>query len=172
MSDSIEIVPIAEHHIEGFWRALDAVARERKYLCFVKAPPIASTVAFVEGNIRDQIPQFVALDADEVVGWCDITPYRFEGMKHNGELGMGIVPGYREQGLGSRLLELALAAATERGITRVCADVFASNMRARALYRRHGFIEEGIRKHVRILDGKSDDIVSMARFDSGLVFPK
>lgn len=34
------IVPIEEKHIEGFWHALDNVARERKYLAFLEGPPI------------------------------------------------------------------------------------------------------------------------------------
>jgi hypothetical protein len=34
---TIQIVPIAEEHIEGFRRCLDAVARERRYPGFVQA---------------------------------------------------------------------------------------------------------------------------------------
>ena len=33
----IEIVPIAEAHIESFHRTLDVVARERRYLAFLEA---------------------------------------------------------------------------------------------------------------------------------------
>src|SRR5437868_1447289 len=70
----MEIVPIAADHIEGFHRALDFVARERRYLAFLKAPPLESVRAFVLDNIAKNHPQLVALSAGEVVGWCDILP--------------------------------------------------------------------------------------------------
>ena len=57
----MEIVPITAHHVEGFHRALDFVARERRYLAFLEAPPIESTRAFVLNNFEKGYPQLVAL---------------------------------------------------------------------------------------------------------------
>ena len=34
---AVEIVPISQDHIDGFHRALDFVARERRYLAFLEA---------------------------------------------------------------------------------------------------------------------------------------
>ena len=36
-ANQIEIVPIALEHVDGFHRALDSVARERKYLSVFEA---------------------------------------------------------------------------------------------------------------------------------------
>jgi hypothetical protein len=47
----VEIVPIAEKHIESFHRTLEFVAWERRYLSFLEAPPFESARAFVLGNI-------------------------------------------------------------------------------------------------------------------------
>ena len=69
----VDIVPIEESHIDGFHRALDFVARERRYLAFLEAPPRESTRAFVLDHIQRGHPQFVVLSAGEVVGWCDVT---------------------------------------------------------------------------------------------------
>jgi hypothetical protein len=71
---SVEIVPIAQDHIESFHRALDFVARERRYLAFLEAPPFESTRAFVLDNIKLGYPQLVAVSAGRVVGWCDVVP--------------------------------------------------------------------------------------------------
>ena len=38
---SVDIASIREEHIEGYHAALDVVARERRYLSFLEAPPIA-----------------------------------------------------------------------------------------------------------------------------------
>ena len=65
---SVEIVPIAQDHIESFHRALDFVARERRYLSFLEAPPLESVRAFVLDNIKQGYPQLVAVSASRVVG--------------------------------------------------------------------------------------------------------
>jgi hypothetical protein len=68
------IRPITEADAAGFHAALDTVARERKYLLMMAAPPLTSTNAFVGDNIRKGIPQLVADDGGSIVGWCDILP--------------------------------------------------------------------------------------------------
>ena len=52
-----DIVPIAENHIPGFRAAVDAVAREKKYLAFLEAPPLEETTKFVLNNIEQKNPQ-------------------------------------------------------------------------------------------------------------------
>jgi hypothetical protein len=47
-----QIVPIAEEHIPGFRAAVDVVAREKKYLAFLAAPPLEEVTRFVLGNIE------------------------------------------------------------------------------------------------------------------------
>ena len=59
-----EIVPISQDHIESFHRALDFVARERRYLAFLEAPPLEETRAYVLNNIAKGYPQLVVLS-----GW-------------------------------------------------------------------------------------------------------
>ena len=71
---SVEIVPITQDHIESYHRALDFVARERRYLSFLEAPPLESMRAFVLNNIEQGYPQLVAVSAGQVVGWCDVVP--------------------------------------------------------------------------------------------------
>lgn len=160
---TIRIVPIAEEHIEGFHQCLDTVARERKYLLFVQAPPTSSVRSFVLSNIMAQNAQLVALDSGRVVGWCDVLPRQAEGFRHCGVLGIGVLPGYRSQGIGKRLLEETLAKAAQRALERVELDVYASNRPAISLYEKFGFEVEGVKKRARKIDGVYDDVVMMAR---------
>ncbi len=53
---NFEIIPITEEHVEGFWAAVDSVARERKYLAFLEGPPINTTIDFILKNIRGNWP--------------------------------------------------------------------------------------------------------------------
>ena len=45
--------------------------------------------AFVLDNIKHGRPEFVAVSADEVVGWCDVLPSR-PIYAQTGVLGMGL----------------------------------------------------------------------------------
>lgn len=160
----VTIVPIAEEHIESFHRCLDTVARERRYLYFVEAPPIESTRAFVRSNISNGFVQVVALVNGDLVGWCDILPPRIPGFTHCGKLGVSVLPDYRGRGIGRQLITEALERARKKGIERVELEVFSSNVAARALYEKLGFVTEGVRRRARKVDGQYDDIVLMALF--------
>ncbi len=147
---------------DGFWRVLDTVARERRYLLFLQAPPIESTRRFVDQIIEKGWSQFYAVHDGQVVGWCDILRNEREGMRHSGHLGMGLLPAYRGRKLGARLMSETIADAISKGITRIDLEVFASNTPALALYRKMGFVEEGRKRRARFLDGVYDDNVVMA----------
>jgi ribosomal protein S18 acetylase RimI-like enzyme len=160
--NAVEIVPIAEGHIENFHRTLDIVARERRYLAFLEAPPLPSTRAFILGMIRQGYPQFIAMADGEVAGWCDITPNSRPIRAHCGLLGMGLLPRFRGQGLGERLILRTLDAARTFGLTRVELTVREDNANAIALYRKIGFVEEGLQRNAVRIDGTYENTVAMA----------
>lgn len=85
------VVPIAEEHIEGFRAGLDSVARERRYLTFLEAPPLDKVRQFVRRNIREGYPQCVALAEERVVGWCDALPIDRPTRAHTAVLGIGVL---------------------------------------------------------------------------------
>jgi RimJ/RimL family protein N-acetyltransferase len=161
-TSNVSVRPIAPGHIDSFHRALDSVARERKYLTMLEATPLPETRDFVMGMIEKGNPQFVAMVGVEVVGWCDIRRHFFPSHAHRGSLGMGIIPAYRGRGLGRRLIEAALTAVRESDIVRVELDVYEDNTRAIALYEKVGFIREGIVRRAACIDGQFIDAISMA----------
>lgn len=159
---AIPIESIREEHVESFHRALDTVSRERKYLSFLEAPPLEDVRPFVLDNIENGHPQVVAVVGGEVVGWCDIRRHPRPIHAHCGTLGMGIIPGYRDKGLGTRLIRAAVGQARERGFHRVELHVHADNLRAIALYEKVGFVREGVARDAVKIDGRYIDSISMA----------
>jgi ribosomal protein S18 acetylase RimI-like enzyme len=159
---TVEIVPITEEHIESFHQTLDVVARERRYLAFLEAPPLDSTRAFILNHIRQRYPQFVAISAGEVVGWCDVTPKSRPIYAHCGVLGMGLLPRFRGQGIGTRLILRTLHAARARGLSRVELSVREGNVNAIALYEKVGFVTEGLQRNGVLIDGVYENVVEMA----------
>ncbi len=159
---SVEIRAAHIEDMDGVWHCVDVVAREQAYLSFLEGPPPEESRKFWGDLIEKRFPFEIAVDQGGVVGWCDIAPVPRPIFSHIGSLGMGLLPTYRNAGIGRRLLEAALAQARERGIERVELHVFADNVRARHLYESLGFVVEGIHPRRAKIDGQYRDDVAMA----------
>ena len=148
-----------EDDVPALSALVTAVARERAFLGSTDGFPAEQTRGYLAHLQQSNGVALVAVDGERLVGWLDIAPGPFEGLTHYGRLGMGLSPDARGRGLGQRLLEHALDEAFGKGFERIELEVFASNERASALYRRVGFVEEGRRRCARKLDGVCDDIL-------------
>jgi ribosomal protein S18 acetylase RimI-like enzyme len=155
------ITAIGPEHIAGFRAVVDSVAREKRYLAMLEAPPLADVTRFVTGNIRRGHPQFVALVNDRVVGWCDVIPIDRPVCAHIGTLGLGIIGEYRGQGIGKALMQAAIAQARASGLTRIELTVRGSNLKAQTLYRNLGFVDEGRKERGARVDGEYEDVLMM-----------
>jgi ribosomal protein S18 acetylase RimI-like enzyme len=163
MRMTVQIRPISSDDIEGFHHALDFVAGERRFLAALEAPSIEDIRVFVLGNIERGYPQIVAVAATRsVVGWCDVLPKPRPVYRHGGVLGMGLLPQYRGQGIGTKLIQRALAMARVTQLHRVELTVRESNANAIALYKKVGFVTEGLHQDAVCVDGAYENIVSMA----------
>jgi len=89
----------------------------------------------------------------------DIEPSR-----HVFEIGMSVAASARDVGVGSALLDAALAWAAVAGYQKVVLSVFPHNERAISLYERHGFVHEGVRARQFVREGHYLDEVLMARW--------
>lgn len=158
----ITISRMSAEYVEGFHAVLDFVARERRYIAFTEAPSLVSTADFVLECAQNGDPQFVALDAGRVVGWCDIVRGRKHVHRHCGTLGMGLLPAYRGRGIGSRLATRTIVEANRIGIDRIELTVFTTNVNAIRLYRNLGFRAEGRHPKAVLIDGEYISSMTMA----------
>ncbi len=78
-------------------------------------------------------------------------------------LNISIAPAWQGQGLGTALLAAVAAEGRQRGLQRLLLEVRASNTRARALYVRQGFVEDGLRRAYYPGLGGREDAVLMSR---------
>ncbi|MBL9174143.1 MAG: GNAT family N-acetyltransferase [Verrucomicrobiales bacterium] len=147
---------------EAVSACVDAVARERRYLGNTSGFSAEDTRAFISSLADSGGIQIVAVADARIVGWCDVTPIPFEGMRHVGRLGMGLLPPFRGRGLGRRLLHEVLGQVFAGTLRRVELEVYASNTAAIGLYEREGFVTEGRKRLARILDGATNDLLVMA----------
>ena len=86
--------------------------------------------------------------------------------RHAMMLGMQVQPAWQRQGVGTTLLQaLCDYADNWLGLLRLELEVYTDNHRAQALYRRFGFIEEGVHRCDTLRDGVYVDSMSMARLN-------
>jgi putative acetyltransferase len=147
---------------EAFRTCLDSVARERKYLAQVEAPPLEKLQGFVAQSVEQDAAQYVAVVNEKVVGWCDIFAHWAYAVKHVGTLGMGIEAPYRGQGLGRALILQTLKHALKNEIYRVTLEAREDNVRAIRLYEQVGFKREARAACALRFDGKFYTGVTMA----------
>lgn len=156
------IVPITDELIPGFHAVLDEVAREKRYLSILEAPPLDKTTAWVQADVRRGFPHFVALDGPRVIGWCDLSPIDRPVHAHCGVLGIGILGAYRGKGIGRGLMLATLEQARAIGLTRIELTVRERNLKATALYENLGFRREGRMLNAVRIDGSYENLLSMA----------
>ena len=109
---------------------------------------------------------FVALVAKHngiIVGSLYLIGGRFLRTSHVGELEMKITKQFRGLGIGKQMLKVALYEARQRQhISRIKLSVMEHNTAAIALYKKFGFLHEGIlHREVREITGEYRDIICM-----------
>jgi RimJ/RimL family protein N-acetyltransferase len=160
----IDIRHAVEADLHKCHQCLAAVVQEGRWLSRLTPPPLERYSAWWHSMMTVKAPQIVAFDGDALIGWCDIALRDNPVQSHVGGLGMGIIPDYRNRGIGKRLLERALDAAKEKRLERIELSVLHDNEPAIALYKRMGFVTEGRREREWKVGNKYRDSILMAIF--------
>ena len=85
---------------------------------------------------------FAAHEDAFFVGCCGLQ----QSCEQGDVLTIAVDPAYRRKGIGSALLQAAVAAFAQQGGTNLFLEVRASNESAKALYCKHGFQQIGVRR--------------------------
>ena len=102
---------------------------------------------------------FVALLDGRLVGGLHVDAVRYHGY---GEIGMHLARDARGRGIGSALMEAAIAWARDQGLHKLSLSVWPHNAAAIALYEKYGFVQEGRRvKQYRRKSGELWDTSDM-----------
>ena len=108
--------------------------------------------------------QLVALAKGQVVAMAGLYANPHIRRRHAMHLGMAVTVPAQGKGVGSALMA-ALIDYTDRwvAVMRIELTVFTDNERAIALYRKFGFVQEGIFRAYGLRDGRYQDVLAMAR---------
>jgi len=126
----------------GWRNAVD----ERRYLRAIRRYPNAAV--------------FVCEDEEVIVGRLSIARDQHPASAHVADLGLMVAGSHRRRGIGTALLDAAVAWGRDSDVHKLELHVFPWNTAAIALYERYGFVQEGYRRnHYRRGDEYVDAIL-------------
>ncbi|HOM01490.1 MAG TPA: ribosomal protein S18-alanine N-acetyltransferase [Acetivibrio sp.] len=99
--------------------------------------------ALIEEVLNNRMAIYITAKINgKVIGYAGMWKIFDEGHITN----IAVHPEFRQNGIGSMLVEKLVGIAKERGIERMTLEVRKSNTAAQALYFKYGFKEQGCRK--------------------------
>jgi len=99
--------------------------------------------ALIEEVLNNRMAIYITAKVNgKAIGYAAMWKIFDEGHITN----IAVHPEYRQNGIGSRLVEKLVDIAKERGIVKMTLEVRKSNLAAQALYCKYGFKEMGLRK--------------------------
>jgi RimJ/RimL family protein N-acetyltransferase len=112
---------------------------------------------------------FVAEDGTRIVGRLSLARDPHPASRHVADLGLMVAESHRRRGVGTMLLDRAVAWARESTVRKLELHVFPWNEPALGLYESFGFEREGFRRRHYERGGELVDAVLMAYFVPYLV---
>lgn len=118
-----------------------------------------------EDSISEKNIFLIAEVEGKIVGFTRCEGNKLNRFRHKAEFGICIAREYWGHGIGKVLLENVLIWADNNGIKKISLTVVETNTKAIKLYKKYGFVEEGILMNDRIhKEGKYYNTVLMGRF--------
>lgn len=120
---------------------------------------------WIESFLRnDNSLLLVAEHQNQIIGNIDLTGSQRKMMYHTAVIGMGMLREWRNIGLGTALMESIIDWSSEHpALETIWLQVYAQNDLGLGLYRKMGFVENGLIPNFFKRDGRYFDIVTMSR---------
>ena len=114
----------------------------------------------IVSQLPDDMHVFIVAEEDSgaVIGYVGLMCVLDEGYISN----VAVSPAYRRQGIGDALIERLTALAEEKVLSFMTLEEREGNIPARALYKKHGFTDVGLRKNYYTLP--TENAVLMTKF--------
>ncbi len=114
---------------------------------------------FLQSSLREQDAIWVLVHPDQgILAFCIIQRVLDEATLMN----IAVEPGWQGSGLATRLLEAVLRQLAQQGCRRCLLEVRRGNLPAQALYRKLGFVDDGVRKGYYPAESEKEDALLMS----------
>ncbi|MGN0026397.1 MAG: ribosomal protein S18-alanine N-acetyltransferase [Clostridium sp.] len=119
------------------------------------------SIESIEGEINNPLAKYIVArdeDSNLVVGFVGIWIVVGEGSITN----IAVHTDYRKQGIGAKLLESLINLCTHLDCSLINLEVRASNYPAQNLYKKYGFVVDGLRKGY--YEDNKEDAILMTKY--------
>jgi RimJ/RimL family protein N-acetyltransferase len=155
----VEVRPAMEADVDEILDVFEAVVAEGRWMgteAPVDRAEKGERLRAAVGDLRQAV--LVAVEAGRIVGHLSLEVAGY-GVA---SLGMEVARDSRGRGVGTALMEEAVATARRLGAHKVSLQLWPGNAAALALYRKFGFVEEGrLRRQYRRRNGELWDALIM-----------
>lgn len=97
----------------------------------------------VKNTLNNKMVSLTAFYKNKIIGNTDVTFAQYR-QKHLGSFGIVIKDKFRQEGIGTKMMEVIFNKAKKHSIKIVFLEVFANNIRAIKAYEKMGFIQHGL----------------------------
>ena len=160
--------PIKKSDIEGVWNNFNEVLEEGIYLPVLY--PVRSQLEKESWYLNIKKENEICIIAENlnlkspynILGHCEISNSEWDAATHVGILGIIVMRKYRELGIGTKLIDMAIKESKKlNNKEKIILSCFSTNERAIHLYKKLGFKVVGVRKNQYYLNSKYYDEVLM-----------
>jgi len=125
---------------------INSIIAEDDYIIYDESLDFEDENKFIQSEL-DKIKDkkgfcLTAFYQDEIIGGTTID-FGKGRKKHVATFGIAIKEGFREEGIGTKMMEILFEYVKRTGIRLIELEVFATNKRAIGAYRKMGFIKHG-----------------------------
>lgn len=167
VESAISVYAPARHDVPGLIRLINELAAEGGYLFILPIDPetgAAALTAHLEAIRADGSETvLVAASGGAIVGLVTARPGQHPARRGVVEIGIGVGAASRGRGVGLALMTAIEQWAKRAGCHRLHLPVVTANAAAIALYRKLGFVEEGVQRATAVVGGKPVDELMMAK---------
>lgn len=153
--------------VENFNHLLDNVINQSDYLLFNPGEhqiSIQNQTLFLEEMITTANSTIIVAELnDSLIGYVTLKGGTTNRNNHAAKLAMGLLPSFRNKGIGFKLLQETEAWAVRRQLHRLELTVVTENEPAYRLYEKFGFRVEGKKEHTLYFNGNYYDEFMMAK---------
>lgn len=153
--------------VENFNKLLDSVINQSEYLLFNPGEhqiSIQNQTLFLEEMITTSNSTIIVAELnDTLIGYVTIQGGKTNRNRHAAKIAMGLLPTFRNKGIGFKLLQETEAWAVRRQLHRLELTVVTENEPAYRLYEKFGFKVEGKKEQTLYFNDKYYNEFMMAK---------
>ena len=153
-----------------FKKFIRSLPQEDNFYLLVDVQKDRAMDEWMKGIESGQTVSVIAIENDQIVGYCNLHTNEIPWIRHVGEIRMSVSPAGRGRGLGKTLANEVFTIARARGLQKIWARMAGSQRAAQKVFESLGFHAEALlADFVKDASGRTEDLVIMSYDVTGFI---